>query len=294
MKNLKIFFPLDPNWGVVMHRITYDFQRNAPKGIEFVSTYEEADMVFWHILAPRELPKDKPCMIFFHCFGLDRGEQVMDEFVKMFRQAKMVYSYYPLEKYLPTMEGINYMRRPWGVDSSIFYRMPEVKKQYTCLATGYVASTEAIMELYRACEAVNGKLLHIGGPLDAEVGFLNPMFYERAIGISDDDMRRVYNMCHWTSALRRHEGFELPAMEGLLCGSQPICFDVPDFYNHWFSDFATFVPHTNPDKVTDELIKLFKTTPLVSQGKIDSVKERFDVNKLAKEFWSEFEKLMEK
>lgn len=291
-KTIKIFAPLSTDWGVVMQRITYDFQRNAPDWVKFVNTYEEADMVFWHILAPRDLPKDKPCLIFFHCFGLDEGEQIMSGFVDMFRQAKMVYSYYPLEKFLPTMEGINYMRRPWGVDANLFYKMPEVKKTYTCLATGYVASTEAIMELYRACEAVNGKLLHVGGPLDAEVGVLNPIFYERVIGLTDDDMRRAYNSCHWTSALRRHEGFELPAIEGLLCGSQPICFDIPDFYNHWFSDFATFIPHASVGKVTEELIKLFKTTPLISQDKIDKVKEEFNVNKLAGEFWQEFNKII--
>ncbi|MCK4554861.1 hypothetical protein KAU19_07975 [Candidatus Parcubacteria bacterium] len=291
-KKIKIYFPLDSAWGIVLQRITYDIQRNAPENFEFVHSYEECDILFTHIIGQREIKKDKPYVVFFHCFGLDRGSQVMDKFTEMFKNALMVYTYYPINEFLPSMEGINLMRRPWGVDSSIFYRMPEVPKTYTCLATGYVARTEAILELYRACEAVNGKLLHIGGSIEKEVGMLNPIYYERHLGITDNDMRKAYNACQWVSGLRRHEGFEIPALEGFLCGAQPICFDIPIFYNHWFSDFATFIPHSSQEIVTEELIKLFKTKPLISSQKMETVKEKFDVNKLSSEFWSEFNKLI--
>ena len=289
----KIFFPLDPNWGLVMQRITLDIQRFAPPEFEFVDSHEKADIVFWHVIGPRKIPNDKPYVMLFHCFGRDRGETALNTLWNpSFKNALMVYGYYPLHKFLKEedMKEINYVRRPWGVDPELFYKEPSIPKKFTCLATGYVSKTESILELYRACEKVGGKLLHIGGPIEDEVGILNPMYYQRVHNITDHQMREAYNSCKWTSALRRIEGYELPALEGFLCGSQPICFDIPDFYKHWFGDFATFVPHSSEETVTNELAKLFQTDPLISDKKVKEVTDKFNVEKLSMEFWHEFKK----
>ena len=61
----KIFFPLDPNWGLVMQRITLDIQRFAPPEFEFVDSHEKADIVFWHVIGPRKIPNDKPYVMLF-------------------------------------------------------------------------------------------------------------------------------------------------------------------------------------------------------------------------------------
>jgi len=289
MNKLKIFFPVDTSWGLVMHRITYDIQRFAPHDkFEFVDTYEKCDIAFWHLIGPNKVQKEKPYVILFHCFGRDRGEIAMREiWLENFKQAEMVYGYYPLHKFIgeDDMKEINYVRQPWGVDNTIFYRMPEVKKQFTCVATGYVAQTEALLELYRACKAVGGKLLHIGGSLDREVGLLNPMYYERICNVSDDDMRRAYNSAYWVSGLRRVEGYEIPALEGFVCGAQPICFNIEDFYPYWFGDFANFIPQGSVDDTTEALAKLFSVQPLINSKKIEEIKNKFDTEKLSRGFW---------
>ena len=55
----------------------------------------------------------------------------------------------------------------------------------------------------------------------------------------DKTLAKYYSQCEFVSGLRRIEGFELPVIEGLLCGARPICFDIPD-YRHWFDKLGFY------------------------------------------------------
>jgi glycosyltransferase involved in cell wall biosynthesis len=61
------------------------------------------------------------------------------------------------------------------------------------------------------------------------------------VDVSDQDVARLYQRSRYVSGLRRIEGFELPAAEGLLCGARPILFDRPH-YRKWYGDLAVYIP----------------------------------------------------
>ena len=68
-------------------------------------------------------------------------------------------------------------------------------------------------------------------------------------------------VCLWDISagkeLRRIEGFELPAAEGLLCGARPILFANSSGYD-WYKPWGVFIEETDRAGVIDQLEAIFR------------------------------------
>lgn len=171
------------------------------------------------------------------------------EWISLWQKACLVWSYYDLPG------DFEFYRSPLGVDDVFTYT--EARKKYLiCTIGDYM--TEGVRECILA--AGDRKVAHVcpypytGRP--NEDGFSN---------IPDSDLRDVYCESEYVSGLRRIEGFELPAAEGLVCGARPIMYDQPH-YRHWYGDLVEYIPEAPRTDVIESLKTLFaepvrKVTP---------------------------------
>ena len=130
-----------------------------------------------------------------------------------------------------------------------------------------------------AAIGVNKRVFHVGPVITnrPEVDFSN--------GMADASLAKNYSACEFVSGLRRTEGFELPVIEGLVCGARPIVFDRPH-YRHWFENLAVFIPETNRDGVVNSLSKVFKKgAKPVTKTEIKEARKRFNWEVIVKRFW---------
>lgn len=166
----------------------------------------------------------------------------------LWHNAVVVWSYYDLSVWcLP-----NFYHAPLGVDAEVFYpRFTYATRNYTVLTTGLSRLSESIRECALAVEAVEGKGCHIGPYLR-----LGDRFSQYK-DLSDDYLASLMSAAQFVSGLRRKEGFELPAAEGLLCGARPILFDTPD-YRWAYRDWGEYIQETDRPGVVEQLVELFK------------------------------------
>jgi glycosyltransferase involved in cell wall biosynthesis len=168
---------------------------------------------------------------------------------------------------------------PLGADP-IFHRTQWMSvKMYTMLTSGFVAESESVREVCDAVARVNGRVFHLG-PRDAA-----PTAFSCGTGLSDFDLADIYSRCCWVAGLRRAEGFEMPAAEGLVCGARPIVFDAPH-YRRWYDGFAEFIPEGTPDEVTESLVRIFENGwEPVDEITRQLAVSRFSWSNIVPEFW---------
>ena len=290
---------------IYYHNFTYNlwnndnrtnFMRYAPSDIEFVDDFENADLQIIDItrLSDKHNIKCKNYIALYHCRGEISEENIM-YYADIFQNAQMVYSHLDLEGEMTgsdkwTVEEfkkrINFFRGPWGVDEDLFFNMSGNQKAYTMLTTGAVAPTEAIAECLYACQAVKGKLLHIGPNM-----FQNAEGYLNTRNLTIREMSASYSLSYYTNAMRRIEGFEKVFSEGVLSSSRPICFDTP-LYRHWYKDIPRYVKEGTPDEVIKDLIEIFKSPykPITEEEK-QFVIDNFSWIKVSKKFWKNFKRI---
>jgi len=228
------------------------------------------------------LPVSSKYVIIYHCPPMLEFRKYVSEYRSLFEGSRLVFGTYEQSYVYPYDAKINYYRTPWGYDPKVFYPRASEKK-YLALTTGYVIQDEYIDWIAYACKIHDKSMVHIGGRnvidgLYAIYGSLKISHYEK---ISDDDMANLYSSSWFTNAMRGILGFELPAVEGYACGSQPILLDLP-CYRYWFNDFGVFV--NSRDDVVDVLSKPIYVTPKAE------VLERFKWENIAPRIW---EKILE-
>jgi hypothetical protein len=201
----------------------------------------------------------------------------------LWARAAVVATYYPIERWIKEDGGapvdFNLYRSPLGVDASVFTPEPAVARDILVCTSGFRRSQEGVMECDDAAHALSGKVFQLG-----------PTFKMNSLttfgtGITDLQLASMYRRCRFVSGLRRHEGFELPAAEGLLCGARPVMYDKPH-YRDWFGDWADYVQERDASAVTRDLVGLFQTG-----GRYVSAEERaaavkmFDWGTIVQNFW---------
>jgi glycosyltransferase involved in cell wall biosynthesis len=194
-------------------------------------------------------------------------------------------SYYPLDLWIREDGGVpvdfHFYHAPLGVDASIFTLPPVGSHRDILVCTsGFQRNQESVAECDEAAVSLDGRIFQLGPHLDrmkSQVSY--------ATGITDEELARWYRQCQWVSGLRRHEGFELPAAEGLLCGARPLLYDRPH-YRHWFDGWAEFVPEEPHDLVVENLKRLFARGPKrVSEEEREFAARRFNWEQIVREFW---------
>lgn len=300
---MKIYLaPPQPSLG--LERIRTALTRYAPDDIEIVDDVddEEADLFVFYAIGRRDslerqtreiLRAGKRYAVIQVCL-----RSTMRPYVRhwewLWADAECVWSYYDLEQavrddyegYNPGSdfqvgqfrEHVNFYHAPLGADSEVFkVDGQEEERTFTIATSGESRLSESVRECWLAAEAVDGNVVHLG-PLKRD-GVLS------VNSISDAAWADRLVQCQFVSGLRRKEGFELPAVEGLLCGARPIVFNTPDF--HWnYGDHAEYIEEGTRQEVVDQLVELFKrgARPVTAEERAAAV-ERFNWETIIKGFY---------
>ncbi len=198
--------------------------------------------------------------------------------IPMWENAKAVWSYYDLPAWVAE-DGhepakMNFYHGPLGIDP-IFRQDLSIKKEYTVLTHGNYQPQGTKQTIHAGPDT----MAHLGEPFDCSTKDIH--FYP---SIPDEFLVELYNMCYYVVALRRFEGFELPAAEGLASGCRPILFDSPHF-THWYQDHAVYIPEESKAEEIEDLKRIFSQRRPVAAKESAWAKTFFNWDRIIKEFY---------
>lgn len=275
---------------IALDRVNKALVEYAPDYVEFVDTEAEANLVVMHVAGRRdhilrdvqriEANRQQHAIIQYS----QRDTQRPDAYawLSIWKHARVVWSYLDLNHYIQERGRHKPMHQlylaPLGVDTTAFYPHGG-EREYTICTSGRLYMTESIREAHHATGRVGGKMIHLG-----------PDFYSKPemecySGLTDDEVAQLYSRCQFVAGLRRREGFELPAAEGLLCGARPIVFNRRH-YMMWYGDWAEYIPEQGRKEVIASLERLFRQGPRpVTETERIQAALRFHWPNLVKGFW---------
>lgn len=261
---------------LAVRRVVNALKKYVPSHVEIADDIDDAELVVLHINGRLERNTkyieslDKPYTIIQYAVKSTRNPEA-EEWMPMWTNAELVWSYLYLEG------EFDFYHAPLGVDSDVFYPV-DVEPQYLALTTGEGYLSESVREVMVAARLVGGDVAHLGPHLGKDgIDYFS--------GMNDSELNYLYNKCHYVSGLRRIEGFELPAAEGLLSGTRPILFDKPH-YKDWYDGLAVFIPETHRDQIVKDVEGVFKEgVKPVTESEISEGKDRFNWEQIIMDFW---------
>jgi D-inositol-3-phosphate glycosyltransferase len=272
-------------------------------GVQIVKTEAEADLVVLHVIgeegiteAKRLHDAGKKYAIIQYCLRSTQKPDTND-WLETWKNAELVWSYYDLyqlcaedgndgESLGSELVDFNFYHAPLGVDNDKFRHWTSVPKRFEILTSGYVAESECVHEALDAIRHLpnNPKMYHLG-PDNIFTIQDKDRFVKTGLGLDDDTLAQMYSRSRYVAGLRRVEGFELPAAEGLLCGARPICFDKPH-YRKWFGTWAEYITEGSPQEVSAQLLAIFQGEyRAVTEQEVSDAKKAFDWGFLCGNFW---------
>jgi len=271
-------------------RVIQAFQKYSPPEIEIVYDENDAELVLLHVYGRInrirnriELLKtrNKKYAIMQYTLRHSLSPSTKD-WASIWNGATRVWSYLNLKQMVQD-DGentkFNFYHAPLGVDRDIFYPQKN-DHYYQIFTTGTNYMTEGVRECVLASNDIGKKSVHFGLKI-------NHPNVDSFIAEDDEIFSRTLNRCDYTAGLRRGEGFELSAAEGLICGIRPILFDSPH-YRDWYDGLGIFIPELGRDSVIEDLRKIFKgELKPVTDNEIKEAQSRFDWEKLVTGFWSD-------
>lgn len=293
---MKAYVAAPAKLSAAMGRVSRALARYAPKGVEIVKDVNQADVVLLHTIGFPETEENvarlvaagKQFVIAQYCLRSTQKPKVQD-WLPLWQQAEFVWSYYDLcqasredgvDLLDPTIKDFGFYYSPLGVDPYMFTPPRSENRPFTILTSGYVAESEGVNECVEATKRLGKSLFHLG-PSGVAVG----PHVTNGFNISDEELAMRYGQSQFVAGLRRCEGFEMPAAEGLLCGARPVMFDRPH-YRAWFEEFAEFVPEKAGAFVVQALERTFAAgaRPVTPQERLSAVKQ-FSWDRIAGDFW---------
>lgn len=279
-EEMRVFFDIGYD-AVGISRVAFNLDKYLPEDFIVTADTDSADLVVLHVKGRHDhilhgtrklLAAGKQYAIIQYVLGSSRNPNPKD-WEEIWNGAKVVWSYYDLRKYIS-----NQYYAPLAADPEKFYK-ETANKDYLVGTIGQTYEAECLGEVRMAAYNVGGRVFNVGEEFAKDPNVDNFQF------ITDDEVRGLYNRCKHFSALRRKDGFEMVAIESLLCGVRPIMFDTPT-YRHWFDGLVNFIPEDRPDKVVASLVKLFREEPRpVTDEEIEETKKRFNWKELCSGFW---------
>ena len=279
---------LNPKPGCfALMRVKDALMRYAPEDIEFAPA-DKADLTIINVIGRQDgvrrtarniLNKNREYAVIQYCLRSTQKSKT-DGWLPLWAGANVVWSYLDLQQAaqiddVPTSD-VYFYHAPLGVDAGVFKPLQQKRRYAICTSGLYRA--ESVREAILAAKQVGRKVLHLGPEL-------NHQDVECHSGLTDEEVAEVYNQCEFVSGLRRIEGFELPAAEGLLCGARPIVFDR-SHYRKWYKPWAEFIPEGSQMEVIESLASLFKrgARAVTKQERMDAARF-FDWRPIVTGFW---------
>jgi len=247
----------------------------------------------WNRRAIKRIENDKIDKVYWMFYSNYGDDTVMPEHL---RNGKIITT-------LPSVESeySNVAMIPLGAEPKTFFQKT-LDRKYIIHTHGYDIS-EAIQYVNVACQKVKRKQCHIGADFDSLNKQANGIMDKNNIDIYsnlvDSDMRKYYNLSEYVSGLRGIEGFEMPIVEGAMCGCTPITYDLP-CYKRWFNDFAIFIPfweHPKYDigqltatpegreKLVNAIVTAISNGSKITQGQVDYVRDTFSWKRIMPKIW---------
>lgn len=290
---LKAFVP--PHWSKAIQRIAAALKQYVPPDVTIVESPHDADLVVIHVIGRRNQIQTEID------WALERGQRYAmaqyvlrstqkpntAEWLGIWQQAALVWSYYDLPALCVedggAYTGTNFYHAPLGVHRSTFYDRRKLNgtRPFVAMTHGTSWLCEGVREATIAARDVGRPVWHLGPHVRKADGMLAEH------DVTDDKLATRYSECDYVCALRRTEGFELPAAEGLLCGARPVLYDRPH-YRHWYGDFAEYIPEGDRPHVVDALRALFRR-PIrrVSEVEQMAAAALFHWPTIAEGFWAQ-------
>jgi hypothetical protein len=292
---MKVYQNISPRFGRGIQRVAAAIEQFAPPDVQFVKGlphYEStADLVIHHVIGVQNFherqtidqliqlcPKPRHAVIQYCVATTEQPLPIWWE-NHVWRHCDLVWSYYDIAEML----AYDHLSRPTGnVIPWVYHALLDRPKVpiYTVCTSGYIPETEGVLECVEAAAKVGGRVLHLG-PKSLNLG----PHVSYAEGITDAHLAALYKSCRYVAGLRRVEGFELPAAEGLCGGAIPICFDQPH-YRRWFEDAAHYVPEVASEVVTGCLESLFRhSTRRLDPVDVSLAQRKFSWPRVVGGFW---------
>ncbi len=262
---MKLYPYAPPQLSRAMARVSSALAEHVASPFEIVKSERMADVVVLHVigwgglepLLEKLRARKQKFVIMQYCLTSTENSSTA-AWLPIWQEALAVWSYYDLKAFMRA-EGVegdfNFYHAPLGADARIFQHEPS-NEVYRAFSTGYVAESECLGEVADACAATGSMMAHIGGKCSR----LQSPHVDSREGVSDALYCEMLRLSRYVTGLRRCEGFELPAAEGLLCGTRPVLFDAVH-YRSWFGELAEYIPEASPEDVTKSLTELFSSEP---------------------------------
>lgn len=310
---MRAYVAASPKLSAAMRRVAEALARFRPAGVDLVPTELEADLVVLHVIGYPEtetavaelLEREQRYAVMQYCLRSTQRPNTR-AWLEIWRRAACVWSYYDLagelaadglpapgtpitgngpgdlEQYVVDQAAERFYIAPLGADPEIFMPLPTVGERYGILTSGYVAESECVAECTEAAARAGRRVFHLGPRLECHRGAEH---VDGGLGISDVELARAYSRSDFVAGMRRCEGFEMPAAEGLLCGARPLMLDRPH-YRRWFEPWAVFVPEVAPPELTDAVEAVLRrgVEPITPRD-IRAAQRRFNWQPLVEEFW---------
>lgn len=291
--------PPQPSRG--LQRIADALTKYAPPSVEVVEHIGGADMVILYAIGRRDAlqrlteaitkSKFQKYAIIQVCLRSTMAPKVDQRWLDIWLNAQVVWSYYDLDRICvedgwslehdgdSMFDYDQFYHAPLGADGAVFYPREGRRDIYVIATNGVSRLSESVRECALAAEQAGKYVFHVGKHL--RLG----RHVDTAVDVSDDFLAEHLSSCEFVSGLRRTEGFELPAVEGLLCGSRPILFNS-DTYRRWYEPWGEFIEETDRQGVVDQLVELFKrgARPVTAEEREQAV-ERFNWETIIKGFY---------
>lgn len=296
---MKIYLEPETNSRGIM-RVRDALEKYMPKGFETVQKAEDSDLEIIHVFGRHDAierrvrrlqSKNKPYAMIQYCLRSTMHPSTHD-WISMWEKAKVVWSYYNLPELCREDEmgdslgdgsyiipGFSFYHAPLGVDADVFVETKAPKK-FMIAACSQHALAEGARECAFAVKRVGGSMFFLGHELRRGPDIVCKD------NLSDEEVAQYFSQCQYISGLRRVEGFELPVIEGALCGARPIVYDKPH-YQEWFGDFAVFIPEGPRDSVINRLEQIFTddVSPVTEEEK-EMIRDRFSWSKIINGFYN--------
>lgn len=290
-----------------IHRVADALTKYAPEGVTILQDHgtqdaiivEDMDLLVCHVIGPEGWAPyldyirtyKKRYAVFQYCLRTSSWPMT-HQWTDFWAGAAVVASYYPLAQMCIqdgiALPGVNFLHTPLGVDTDVFRpdRDPPADsgllpgEKFLVGTSGYVDGMEIIGEWAWVAAANGGRHFHLGPHLR-----LPNAAVKYRLGIDDGHLAQYWAHCRYVSGLRRGEGFELPAFEGLACGARPVMFDREDA-RQWLGSHAEYIGEGDDASIRWQLDNLVRGKyRAVTPDEVQWVKETFSWRAMADRFW---------
>lgn len=274
-----------------MVRIARALQRHKPADVEIVRNPQNADMIVLYAIGSdyikmaREILDNRQTYVVVQCCLGSSDAARRERWHEMWQQSRLVWSYYDLRETAEEV-GFKFYHSALGADPCFGGR--EHRDTAMVMTSGHVNGPrcEAIEVVWSAARRCGLNVIHTG-TVDVVDANRHRFANVHCVGkVSDFILSDYYHHARWVAALRHIEGFEMPAVEGLVSGACPILFEQPAT-RHWYGDMAHYVTDTvNYEDLEQQLVKLFDTIPTITQETRDRAANEFSWERIVGQFWS--------